>query len=122
MKYQVEFAGFAYVEADSKEEAIQKAEKENVVNSEIKWIVAKEIDKFKQRTPWTKEEYLNFKREYNPWLNLYLYSKDQWSEPKYQCEKCGGNMRKNETIILPSNPPKFEYQCDKCKNIDYLNF
>lgn len=44
---------------------------------------------------------------------------DQWSEPKYQCPKCGGGMRRNEMIILTSYPAKYEYQCDKCSHIDY---
>lgn len=49
MKYCVEFAGFAYVEADSKEEAIQKAEDDDVVYSEIEWITAEEVDEFTVR-------------------------------------------------------------------------
>lgn len=43
----------------------------------------------------------------------------QWSEPKYQCPKCGGGMRRNEMIVLTSYPAKYEYQCDKCGHIDY---
>lgn len=49
MKYCVEFTGFAYVEANSKEEAIQKAESNDVVYSEIEWIVAEEVDRFEVR-------------------------------------------------------------------------
>ena len=43
----------------------------------------------------------------------------QWSEPKYQCPVCGGNMRKNLMIVLCSYPPQYKYQCDKCGHIDY---
>ena len=43
----------------------------------------------------------------------------QWSEPKYQCPKCDGGMRKNMMVVLTSYPAKYEYQCDKCGHIDY---
>ena len=43
----------------------------------------------------------------------------QWSEPKYQCPKCGGGMRKNMMVVLTTYPVKYEYQCDKCGHIDY---
>lgn len=43
----------------------------------------------------------------------------QWSEPKYQCPKCGGGMRRNEMIVLTFYPTQYEYQCDKCGYIEY---
>lgn len=43
----------------------------------------------------------------------------RWSEPKYQCPKCGGGMCRNEMITLTSNPPQYEYQCDQCGRIEY---
>lgn len=43
----------------------------------------------------------------------------QWSEPKYQCPKCGGGMRKNMMVVLTSYPAQYEYQCDKCGHVDY---
>jgi hypothetical protein len=43
----------------------------------------------------------------------------QWSEPKYQCPKCGGGMRKNLMVVLTSYPVKYEYCCDKCGYVDY---
>lgn len=43
----------------------------------------------------------------------------QWSEPKYQCPKCGGGMCRNEMITLTSYPAQYEYQCDKCGHIEY---
>ena len=43
----------------------------------------------------------------------------QWSEPKYQCPKCGGGMCKNLMVVLTSYPAQYEYQCDKCGYIDY---
>ena len=42
-----------------------------------------------------------------------------WSEPKYQCPKCGGGMRKNMMVVLTSYPAQYEYQCDKCGYVDY---
>ena len=43
----------------------------------------------------------------------------QWSEPKYQCPKCGGGMCKNLMVTLTTYPAKYEYQCNKCGHIDY---
>ena len=43
----------------------------------------------------------------------------QWSEPKYQCPKCGGEMCRNEMVVLTSYPPQYEYQCDKCGYVEY---
>ena len=43
----------------------------------------------------------------------------QWSEPKYQCPKCGGGMCRNEMVVLTSNPAQYEYQCDKCGYVEY---
>ena len=43
----------------------------------------------------------------------------QWSEPKYQCPKCGGGMRRNNMVVLTTYPAKYEYQCDKCGHVDY---
>lgn len=43
----------------------------------------------------------------------------KWSEPKYQCPKCGGGMRRNEMVVLTSYPAQYEYQCDKCGHVDY---
>ena len=43
----------------------------------------------------------------------------QWSEPKYQCPKCGGGMCRNEMVVLTSYPPQYEYQCDKCGYVEY---
>lgn len=43
----------------------------------------------------------------------------QWSEPKYQCPRCGGGMCRNEMVVLTSYPAQYEYQCDKCGYVDY---
>ena len=48
----------------------------------------------------------------------YSYHRE-WSEPKYICPKCGGGMCRNETMVFTSNPPKYEYQCNKCGNVEY---
>ena len=45
-----------------------------------------------------------------------------YSEPKYKCEKCGGNVRKRLNMVYASNPLKYAYVCEKCGNVDYLNF
>lgn len=48
----------------------------------------------------------------------YSYHRE-WSEPKYICSKCGGGMCRNETMVFMSNPPKYQYQCNKCGNVEY---
>lgn len=41
------------------------------------------------------------------------------SEPKYRCPSCiEGGMCRNETIVLCSYPPQFQYECNKCGHID----
>lgn len=58
--------------------------------------------------------------EYSKAINeLGLQFEKQWSEPKYQCAECGGGMCRNETVILPSYPAQYLYQCNKCGHIDY---
>lgn len=46
--------------------------------------------------------------------------KPEYSEPKYECEKCGGGMCKNNRIVLTSYPPKYLYKCNKCGHVDYM--
>ena len=43
----------------------------------------------------------------------------EWSEPKYLCPDCGGNMCKNQTIRMLTHPETYMYRCDKCGRIDY---
>ena len=44
----------------------------------------------------------------------------KWSEPKYRCPVCEqGGMRRDETVVLTSNPPSYRYQCDACGHIAY---
>lgn len=45
---------------------------------------------------------------------------NEWSNPLYICPKCGGNVRRNETIVLTSNPPKHQYKCEKCGFCEYF--
>lgn len=48
---------------------------------------------------------------------------EQYSEPKYDCPECGsGHMRKNLMMVLASYPPKYQYECDTCGHVDYLDF
>lgn len=64
----------------------------------------------------SKDEFVSMNSE------VYNVLNNVWSEPKYKCEKRGGNVRKNLKIILASLPPKYEYVCDNCGNVDYLPF
>lgn len=44
---------------------------------------------------------------------------NQWSEPKYQCPMCNGEMRKNLNIALLTYPVQYTYRCDRCGYIEH---
>lgn len=46
-------------------------------------------------------------------------STNQWSEPKYQCPICNGEMRKNLNIALLTCPPQYTYRCNRCGYIEH---
>ncbi len=48
-----------------------------------------------------------------------LATSKKFSEPKYACPICGGGMRRDETVVLCSNPPSYRYECDSCDHIAY---
>lgn len=57
--------------------------------------------------------------EYSASINVTFEFPSEWSEPKYQCPKCGGGMCRNEMLVLASYPPKYEYKCNKCGHVGY---
>lgn len=68
----------------------------------------------------TSTTHLPSAKEYREMANKAAFQfTAQWSEPKYQCPKCGGGMCKNLMVVLTSYPVQYEYQCDKCGHIDY---
>ena len=70
--------------------------------------------------PTAKEYALPTAEEYSKMAQELVFKyNSQWSEPKYQCPKCGGGMRRNEMVVLTSCPPKYEYKCNKCGHVDY---
>lgn len=48
-----------------------------------------------------------------------IYNTQQYSEPKYICPVCGGGMCRDNSKVLASYPPKYEYRCNKCGKIEY---
>ena len=46
MKYKVSYTGFAYVEADSEEEAKEKAGVDDIIYAEHEWTNIEEVDEF----------------------------------------------------------------------------
>ena len=44
---------------------------------------------------------------------------DQWSESKYQCPICNGEMCKNLNIALLTYPAQYMYRCNRCGYIEY---
>ena len=68
----------------------------------------------------TTTSYLPTAKEYSEAINkAALQFNAQWSEPLYQCPKCGGGMCKNLMVVLTSYPAQYEYQCDKCGYMEY---
>lgn len=57
--------------------------------------------------------------EYRNSIGAQYYYQREWSEPKYICPKCGGGMCKHENIVFCSNPPQYEYECNKCGHVEY---
>lgn len=57
--------------------------------------------------------------EYRKSIGVPYYYQSEWSEPKYVCPKCGGGMCRHETVVLTSNPPQYEYQCNQCGHVEY---
>ena len=62
----------------------------------------------------TRDEYLESLKNVNPHLNCYEYSEDV----KYQCPKCGGDVRENYTMaeVICTLPPIYvsTMECMKC--------
>lgn len=56
------------------------------------------------------EYYLERKR-----ITLGASKSNEWSVPLFSCPECGGAVRRNESRILMSNPPRYLYACDNCE-------
>lgn len=64
------------------------------------------------------QEYAQQDHEYT--TTYWELQSKKWSEPKYRCPVCNeGGMRRDETVVLTSNPPSYRYECDKCHHIAY---
>ena len=66
----------------------------------------------------TLEEYIDSHREA---INHYGEF-GEYSEPKFKCPKCGGNVRKNLSLVLTSYPPQYRYDCEKCGHSVVLHY
>lgn len=94
----------------------------NTINSsiEIATLNAVGISNSVSGTTSTSTTCLPSAKEYREAANKITFqSIAQWSEPKYQCPKCGGGMCRNEMVVLTSYSAQYEYQCDKCGHIEY---
>lgn len=67
----------------------------------------------------TLEEYKEANKDLQ---DLVFQQMNPWSEPKFDCPKCGGGMCKDNTKVLMSNPPMYEYCCNKCGHVEYLHY
>ena len=52
-------------------------------------------------------------------VSAFWESQKQYSDPVYKCPKCGGGMCRDNTKVLTSYPPQYEYRCNKCGHISY---
>lgn len=65
----------------------------------------------------TAEDYQKAESQY---IEAYWELNQRWSAPQYLCPKCQkGGMRKDQHIVLTSNPPQFIYECDNCHYTTY---
>ncbi len=62
----------------------------------------------------TKDEYIKRKDT--------IINSSGWSEPKFKCDDCGGNVRKDNTIVLATFPPVYRYVCENCGKEYELRF
>lgn len=59
-------------------------------------------------------------------IELERYERPVWSDyapVAAKCEKCGGQLYKNNSMILTTYPPQHQYVCSICKNVEtsYVN-
>lgn len=41
------------------------------------------------------------------------------SQVNIECPRCGAKLFRRNDIILTSNPPQYQYECDKCNWVGY---
>lgn len=85
--------------------------KEDFIKCYEKWIREGDTENAKSPTLPSEEEYFEQKKQTyrNDGFMLSTYS-----EPLYMCPKCGGQVRRNETMVLTSYPPQYRFECDNC--------
>lgn len=45
---------------------------------------------------------------------------EKWKDTDWHCPECkDGIMRRNDSMILSTNPSQYQYKCDKCGHIEY---
>lgn len=43
---------------------------------------------------------------------------EQWVKVNAKCSKCGGQLWKNNWLVLTSCPEKYSYKCEDCGNVE----
>lgn len=54
-------------------------------------------------------------------FNKNMLEKARARHEKLRCPYCGGTLWLDDEKALTTMPPKYEYHCDRCKAISYLN-
>lgn len=59
----------------------------------------------------SKDEYFKEKAESHSYWGG---ARPRYSQPLFRCPKCGGYVRKDNSIAMLSDPPQYRYHCDDC--------
>ena len=54
-----------------------------------------------------------------PWNSGTTSEIQEWTDSGLACEKCGGEMQRNNAKVLTTYPPQYEYRCKVCGYIAY---
>ena len=79
----------------------------NNVNNEVKENAVNNVEELETVLP-TSEEYKEIARK------GLMQVIGEFSQPKYQCPKCGSGMYKDQTIVLNTVPAQYVYNCEDC--------
>lgn len=55
---------------------------------------------------------------YESGTNTKTLTADDYSPVNAVCSKCGGQLYINNTLVLTTYPPKYQYYCKDCGNVE----
>ncbi len=57
--------------------------------------------------------------EFNKMISIDAQEMKPRSQVNIECPRCGAKLFRRNDIILTSNPPQYQYECDKCNWVGY---